>query len=209
MATDYITPAVLRTYIGDDTLLNADSVAGACTVASRLVDSYCERYFFQDLAVSDRFYRPCSPYEVETDDISTNVGLIVAADTAYDGTYGQAWTVNSDFFLEPVNPNASGSTLPFRKITALYQNAGGKYFIPNYPGYTRPYVKVTAKWGWPAVPDEIVQATKILAARYLKLSDAPFDVAGFSEFGAVRIREYSPAAEALLRPYKLCPIASA
>lgn len=207
--SDYITPAVLRTYIKDDSIISPDSVAGACTAASRLVDSYCERYFYQDATVSDRFYTPCSLYEVETDDISTTSGLIVAADSGYDGTYAQAWTIVSDFFLEPVNPAASGVTLPYRKITALYSNAGGKYFYPRYRGYTRPYVKVTAKWGWSSVPDAIVQATKILAARYLKMSDAPFDVAGFNEFGAVRVREYSPAAETLLRPFKLCPIATA
>jgi hypothetical protein len=55
-------------------------------------------------------------------------------------------------------------------------------------------------WGWPAVPEDIKMAAIIGAAELWKLKDAPFGVAGFGEYGAVRIRK-NPKVIELCWPY--------
>jgi hypothetical protein len=62
-------------------------------------------------------------------------------------------------------------------------------------------VQVTAQWGWAAVPDSVKQATKILAAEIFRLKDAPLGVAGFNDFGPVRVREV-PQVSMLLKRYR-------
>jgi hypothetical protein len=63
-------------------------------------------------------------------------------------------------------------------------------------------VKVTAKWGWLAVPDAVQQATLFLANQYYKTArEAPLGVAGFGDFGAVRVRAM-PQVENLLQPLR-------
>jgi hypothetical protein len=63
-------------------------------------------------------------------------------------------------------------------------------------------VQVTAKWGWPAVPPAVKQAAFIVAADLFKAKDSAFGVAGFGEFGAVRVgSRMNPQAQALLAPF--------
>ncbi|MDX2921298.1 hypothetical protein PV370_25695, partial [Streptomyces sp. NE06-03C] len=64
-------------------------------------------------------------------------------------------------------------------------------------------VQVTARWGWPAVPDEIVQATLIQAARLYKRKDSPEGVTGSAEWGVVRLSRRDPDVWALIEHYVL------
>ena len=60
---------------------------------------------------------------------------------------------------------------------------------------------VTARWGWPAIPAPVKQAAFLVSAEQWKLKDAPFGVAGFGEFGAIRVR-LNPMVTTLLGPYR-------
>jgi hypothetical protein len=64
----------------------------------------------------------------------------------------------------------------------------------------RATLQVTAKFGWSAVPVDVEEACLLKAASLFKRKDAPFGVAGFGEFGVVRIRRDSDVGE-LLNPY--------
>jgi len=61
-------------------------------------------------------------------------------------------------------------------------------------------VRVTARWGWSAVPAQVKQATILRAVALFKRKDAPHGVAGFDGFGVVRLRQ-DPDVEALLQPF--------
>jgi hypothetical protein len=64
-------------------------------------------------------------------------------------------------------------------------------------------VKVTGVWGWPAVPAAISQATILQAARHFKRYDSPLGVAGFGDFGVVRVSRFLDAdVQMLVEPYK-------
>jgi hypothetical protein len=193
--TDYITPDDLRGWIGSDTTNNSNAVQIACTVASREIEQLCERYFYQDSAVADRYFTPDDWYTTCTDDISTTTGLIVATDDAYDGTYSTTWTINTDFILRPRNVSASGVTRPWNEICST----GTKNFPPARR-YRPETVKVTAKWGWVTVPDAVKQATRSAAAWWFQQKDAPDGSIGIDGWGPRFIRD-TPAVSKILGPY--------
>jgi hypothetical protein len=62
-------------------------------------------------------------------------------------------------------------------------------------------LQVTALWGWPAVPDEIEQATALYAARLYRRKDSPQGVIGGGDFGPVRVSRIDPDVEALIAPF--------
>jgi hypothetical protein len=74
--------------------------------------------------------------------------------------------------------------------------------------YGRPGIKVTARWGWSAVPDPVRDATRLLATRLYLRKDAPFgNEGGFSEMGPVRIVASDPDMTRLLRPFRRVVVA--
>jgi hypothetical protein len=60
---------------------------------------------------------------------------------------------------------------------------------------------VTAQWGWAAVPESVVLATKIVAAFLFNLKNSPLGVASFADNGLIRVRDV-PQAAILLANYQ-------
>jgi len=192
----YVELADIRNWVGiQDSSLDDDSLSSALTAAELAVESWCGRKFTQDADVSAARVRPQSsgwlylppfrPGGTCTADISTLTGLVVKTDDNDDGTFETTWTVTTDFEVEPFDGP------PFHRIVAV----GSRYF----PCLRRPAVQVTARWGWASVPEPVKTATLILAGEFAKLKDAPFGVAGFGDFGVVRIRQNPKVAEILSR----------
>lgn len=64
-------------------------------------------------------------------------------------------------------------------------------------------IVVTAKWGWPAIPTTIVNATLLQAARFWKRRDAPFGVAGVDAMGnAMRVSRLDPDIDKMISRYR-------
>lgn len=194
----------------------------AVEAASRMIDEFCDREpgaFIADTASSVRVFTPMSFAQVYTDDIATTSSITVAVDTTGTGTYDQAWT-STDYQLEPVNAIVRGR--PVNQVRAV----GAKFFpIFDYaspwvsvgasrsffaPGAVLPAinrvgqatVQVTAKWGWPAVPTPIKQATIIQATMLYQAKDAPAGLAGTPDFGQIRYPTgLHPSALLLVKPY--------
>ena len=200
--TNYLTVDDLRDHIGSDTTNFAGVAARVCTVASRTVEQMCERYFTQDSGVTVRYFDPYSHWECPVDDISTVTGLLVATDDAVDGTYGTSWTITTDFLLKPINQRRGGiSGWPYECIQAVDTRS----FTLNT---RRPFVKVTAKWGWAAVPDNVTQAALLGAAYLFKMKDAADGFVGVDGWGPVRMKQ-NPAVHDLLLPFMKVPVATA
>lgn len=98
-----------------------------------------------------------------------------------------------------VNGVAFTAALPGggRPITELLTSAG----------WLDEDVTVTAKRGWPSVPDPVVQAQKILASRLWKRKDSPEGVLGNDQWGVIRVSRVDPDVMALLDPYVLAGFA--
>lgn len=176
----------------DDTLIELSIEA-----ASRQIDGYCDRKFWQDTTVTAREFFADSPTCCVVDDISTTTGLIVKIDEAGDGTFSTTLTVSTDFILLP--PNAADDT-PVRPYTEL--RLVENFYFPR-PSNGRPGVQVTAKYGWPAVPDNIEKACIVQAIQLFKAKDAAFGVASFGEMGGgLRVQAgLNPIARALVEQF--------
>lgn len=188
----YATAEELKTRIEISTTNYDGQIDDALATASREVESYCSRQFNRADVATARVYAAEACSRVDVDDFYTVDGLTVSV--GVDGvTYPTAWAT-SYWLPRPLGGVVNGVPgWPYYQLAA----ASGLAFTVN----GRPTVQVTARWGWQAVPAPVKQATLILAGELLKLKDAPFGVAGFGEFGAVRVRD-NPRARSLLAPYR-------
>ena len=179
---------------GDDTFLNL-----AIDSAEQSIDDLCGRKFTVDGSASARTYR-AQPYLCVTDDISTLTGLTVKTDTSADGTFDTTWA-STDYQAEPLNNLLKTTARSVNNLRAV-----GSYTFPVY-GDGLASVEVTAKWGWPAVPDSIKQATLMLSSRLYGRKASPMGVIGVGDFGPVRISRSDPDIAHLLMDYRRAGVA--
>jgi hypothetical protein len=197
----YATLAQVRAELGgtyavsdtsDDTLIELSIEA-----ASRQIDGHCGRRFFQDGTVASRTYVAEDTRCLEVDDISTTTGLVVKIDETGTGTYGTTLTINTDFLLLPLNAALEVPVEPYTEI-----HLTDSYAFPRYSS-GRPGVQVTAKFGWPAVPDNIEKACIIQAIQLFKAKDAAFGIATLGDMGGgIRVQAgLNPIARALVAKF--------
>lgn len=191
----YVTLAEAKGYLDipladtvDDSLLEQIIEA-----ASRSIDRMAGRRFYLDANASARYYRTNDAYSLQTDDFGSTTGLEVALDTSGGGTFSTIATYQTDYVIEPLNAAAMGR--PWTLITMV-----GAYLFP-YPMNFRPGVRVTAKWGWPTVPDDIAEACLILSADLYKRKSSVGGVLGLSELGAIKMSPLGRDIAAMVRAY--------
>lgn len=127
-------------------------------------------------------------------DIWDITNLVVKTDDGDSGTYSTTWD-SGDYQLEPLNHLEGDSYSPYWRIRSV----NGRTF----PRGKRSGLQVTAAWGWTAVPADVKQAALIKAARVFTRQTSPQGVAGFGEFGVVRISSKTdPDVADLLQPYR-------
>lgn len=190
----YITLAGLKNYLKIDDSVEDALLEQIIESASRSIDRIANRRFYLDANVSARTYRPRVVERVIVDDIGSTTGLVVKTDPDGTGTYQTTLTLNSDYIVEPTNALVQGR--PINIITIV----GSTGF--SYPVNAWPQAQVTAKWGWPSVPDDIEQATYILSADLYKRKDSIGGVLGLSELGAIRMSPLGRDIAAMVRAYR-------
>jgi len=175
-----------------------DRLELAITTASRMLEGICNRRFYQDAGVSARVFAALNDDLCFVDDISTTTGLIVKTDPQLTGTFSQTWAA-TDYQLEPLNNIIDGQSWPTTQIR-------GVKFL-EFPRFeNRAGVQVTARWGWPAIPDAVKSAGIIQSVAVFKAAEAPFGAMGLAETGIIRVRAIHPTAAALVAPYRRDPI---
>ena len=188
--------AALR--IGTADTLDDDLIDNCVGAASRLIDGYCNRRFWQSGTAEARVFQAEDSFYCSIDDIA-GTALTLKTSTQADGTFDLTWS-RSDYQLEPLNGNLDGLTWSYDKIRAV-----GDYLFPtvnaNYG--EQALVQVTAIFGWPSVPEPVTQATIIQASRIFKRYDSPLGVAGFGDLGAIRVSRFlDPDMAQLVEPYR-------
>ena len=166
---------------GDDDLLD-----DAVNAASRQIDAFCGRIFYAQGAATARKFFTNDPYRLRVDDISSETGLVVKLDDDDDGTY-EVTVASSEFQLLPINGVVGGILISPFYIIELF--SGGSQEWPMDFSSKRPRAEVTAKWGFPSVPEQIRQATLMLASELFAMRNAPLGVAGVGDFGVVNIQQ--------------------
>jgi hypothetical protein len=171
----------------DDSLLEM-----AIESASRLIDGYTYRYFY-NAGTAVRNFAAEDSYLVNIDDLVSISELKTTDEIGSDYT---TWLA-TDYQLQPVNGKQDGLNIPYTSILAV----DDKLF--NTLG-SQALVRITGVWGWSAVPIAITQATIIQSSRIYKRLDSPLGVAGFGDLGAIRVgRALDPDVEQLVMPYRI------
>ena len=174
--TDYIRDAVATS---DDTVIQA-----SLNSAEEMIEEFCSRSFAVASASSARSYSPDAQWcdTLRIHDCTAITSVVENGSTLAAGTY-QA---------EPLNLLSwSGQARPITHLRRV-----GSSWYHNYGKLT---VVVTATWGWSAVPAGVKDATKIIAKDILQQRNNNSGVAGFGEYGSIRVR-MNPIAIDLLKP---------
>lgn len=166
---------------------NADDVAiqAALDAAHYSAYQYIGRSLEPASTASARSFVPVA-YDVLRIDDCTSITSVV----------NNGVTISTaDYQTEPVgNRDFSGAYHP---IEQLRLTSGGSWYIDA----GKATVTVTATWGWASAPAAGVQAIQILASDILHQRNNRSGVAGFGEFGAVRVRQ-NPYVAMLLDPLR-------
>lgn len=199
----YATLEEFKAYVKEQSRNESDDELQECLdAATREVNRITNRVFWTATAATARVYTPESYIRCKVNDFYTTSGLIIETDPGATGEFSETWTT-PDYELSPLDGVVDGEEgWPFWKIRAT----GGFWFPRVYfPAQRTGIVRVTAKWGWADVPAPVKRATLIIAAENWKLATAPLGVAGFNQFGVVRVRQNS-AAMSKLHKYIRKPI---
>jgi len=191
--TEYTTLAVVKGSLSKTTTDRDDLITQAIKSASRMIDDRAGRRFWIDDAVSARRLSLAEAHLDETGELHIGVPDIATATGLIVETGGPTtWTTvtSGTYYTDPDTAPGDG-----RPITDLYGAAG---WLPSAGR-----IRVTAKWGWPSVPESIVQATVLLASRIYRRKDSPQGVLGNAEWGAIRVSRMDPDVESLVAPFIL------
>jgi len=162
--------------------------------ASRMIDQYCNRYFYSTSAGEVRYFKALDAFNCWIDDCQTITEVRTAQSNPI--TYNQIWS-STDFQTIPANTYANGAFAPITGLIAVYN-----YFFPTWQESN--LVKVTGTWGWPSVPEPIKFACIIQASRLFKRLESPLGVAGVSDMGIMRVGSSIDGDVAqLINPFRL------
>ena len=169
----------------DDALLEM-----AVESASRQIDSYTERYFY-NAGTAVKIFTPLDSYVCPTEDFISLSKVEISEDgETFDTTIAQ-----TDYQPEPLNNRAGGIQTSYYQIRAIEN-----YLFPTLGGEAT--VRCTGVWGWSAVPIAITQATVILGSRIFKRLDSPLGIIS-GELGSMRVGfRLDPDVQHLIEPYK-------
>ena len=169
-------------------------IENSINAASRMIDQYCNRYFYSSSAGEVRYFKANDAYNCWIDDCQSITELRTAQSNPI--TYNQIWA-STDFQTIPANTLANGAYQPITGLTAVYN-----YFFPTWQESN--LVQVTGTFGWPSVPEPVKFACIIQASRLFKRLESPLGVAGVSDMGIMRVGSSIDGDVAqLINPFRL------
>ena len=177
----------------DDTLLES-----AIESASRRIDGYTGRFFYQTASTAVPMY----PYDeyllVFPNDVATST-ITIKIDSQGNGTYATTLTQGTDYVLQPRNV-----PIYSRPYESARMVGGATFPLFTLPSFET--VQVTTVWGWASIPDDVNQACILLAMRQFARLNAALGVVGFADM-AITVRAVDPDVRDLLSPYRKFGIA--
>lgn len=187
----YCTESEYKSRARIEDALDDSDIIQALNTSSRGVDDVTNRFFYQEVAT--RRIEIFRSYELVIPDLVELVSL--KTDEDGDGIAETTWSA-SDFELWRDSMIPRVEEWPYTEIRAI----GSRCFPRSYGWGRTPYAEIEGTWGWLRNPEGVKQASAIVAADLRKLADAPFGIAGMSQFGGMRVRA-NGVAMGLIAPY--------
>lgn len=192
--TDYANLDELKAFITmDASVIDRDDLLTiALDAAHDDLEGDCGRVFYLDATATARTYDPLDRViEVSgrqillIDDIGNLTDFAVATGSGVTFT-----AVSGTVEYRPENALVRG-----RAITSLMTPSG---LWPTDP-FTR--VRVTARWGWPAVPPRVKEATLLQASRLYARRKSPQGAIGSADWGVMSVRKSDPDYSGLISQF--------
>lgn len=199
-STQYCTQDELKSYLRISTGSTADDaeIDFAREAASRAVDQAANRSFGLTSAEA-RHYTPFydrrrGRWTIDVNDFPSTSTLAIVVDDDDDQTFDVTISTTA-VRLYPFNAADVGR--PYEKIIITSASTSA-------PIAGEGTVQVTAKWGWAAVPDAVVQATLLQASRIFSRRNSPYGIAGSPEVGSELrlLNKVDPDVDLILQPFK-------
>jgi len=172
-----ISEPTLRTYVKSDTSYDSALYADAIAAATEFLRTATGRYItVADDTATARTYRPDTT-------MSPVLWIHDCAEITSVVEEGATLTPNVDYVAEPLNGiTPAGESRPYDRLRRIGLRAW-------YWDDETPTVTVTARWGWPAIPQMAKNACVIAAKAYLDNRDLSFGIVGAADFGGITERE--------------------
>lgn len=166
-APTYLRLAELKAAIDEVDRRWDDQLARAIGAASRWIGRTCNDQFAPDAVARAKTFTAANPRQLTVGSLATTSGLTVEVDYWDTGTFAAPlaatqWTAETE--MHRGQPGAPLDTL--RAVEPTRWPDGR-----DNPSARRGRVRVTARWGWPETPDDVVDACQILAAGLFRAKD--------------------------------------
>jgi hypothetical protein len=185
VTTQELTDYLRSTVVADDVEFDAARLA-----AEAAIDDYCQRTFTVPTTATTRTFVPTDCYVQTVPDIANTTDLAIV-DNGATLSAGQYQLEISPGQVGPIS--MSGRSWPYTQIRRM---AGSWYMDP----YGNDSLTVTARWGWAAIPPEVILATKLLARDFLLARDTAFGIVQVGDFS--RLIDGNKIVEGLLFPLR-------
>jgi hypothetical protein len=180
-----------------------EDLQDAILAASRAVEGDCGRHFYR--VTEARTLEPgADPYRLRLGAFMDLVSVTtLKTDASGDGVFETTWqAADYQLLCQDGTPNvgAGPEARPYQRIKAV----GAQRFPSlSWVGGTRSnLVEITGVWGWPAVPDRIRRAARMMATEIFAGRDVKFGAVGMADLGIIRVRE-NPKYMRLIGDYRL------
>lgn len=183
----YASLALFKAYVRTESTDEDEILGLALASASRAIDRATNRTFSLALTDLEERYFTAERGIARIDDLMDPTGLIVSYDSAQDQTYSTTLDA-ADYYLAPIGALTHGK--PYTHIYLRTGLSGG--------------IKVSALWGWDAIPLGIQQACLLQASRIWARRNSPYGIAGSPELGnEIRLlSKLDPDVEMLVADYR-------
>lgn len=192
----YLERSTLKVALSDSSASRDDVYDAVIAAVEDTLDTTCGRTFSLDATATARTFSPHgstvrSPEGdlLLVDDIGSTTGLVVEEGGGMGGTW--QLIAASRYEVNPLRAAVHG-----RPYAGLLLPGG------TWSDGSADRVRVTAQWGWPAVPAAVRQAALIWAQRLWKRRDSPEGVLGSADWGVVRVSRIDPDIDAMLAPLR-------
>lgn len=194
MAENYADLATLKRRLNmepDDNSRDAD-LNRALSAASRSIDTTTGRRFWLDEEATTRTFRLSGRLVCDADgelllvdDIGDDTDMLVQSGS------GGVFVGVTGYETSPDNALADGEAIT------------GLRLVLGHWGMATTRVRITAKFGWPTIPADIVEAALIQATRLYKRQGSPEGIIGSAEWGVRNLSRRDPDVWNLVEPYIL------
>ena len=167
------------------------------TAVSRGIDKQTSRFFYKSASAETKYFTAVNTQRIYVGDI-VSVSALYTDNLSGDRTYPFTWS-STDYDLWPYEADSLSEAEPFRYIETTPR---GLY---QFPINVAKGIKLTAVFGWPAVPELIARACLLWSHRVYKRYSTPIGSQAMSELGAVGLRlpPPDPDVEMMINNYRL------